>query len=62
LRTKDSTDEQNQLGQAMPEVKPVERKALVLVSAQTKLSSLKQEFHRDHGGHKESSRRRPLHG
>jgi putative transposase len=37
-----------QLGEAIPEVTPVERKALVLVSAKMKLSSLKQEFHRDH--------------
>jgi hypothetical protein len=37
-----------QLGEAIPEVKPVEMEALVLVSAKMKLSSLKQEFHRDH--------------
>jgi hypothetical protein len=48
LRTKDSTTSKNQLGEAIPEVKPVERKALVLVSAKMKLSSLKQEFHREH--------------
>jgi hypothetical protein len=47
-KQKDSTTSKNQLGLAKPEVKPVERKALVLVSAKMKLSSLKQEFHRDH--------------
>jgi hypothetical protein len=47
-KQKDSTTSKNQLGEAIPEVKPVERKALVLVSAKMKLSSLKQEFHRDH--------------
>jgi hypothetical protein len=47
-KQKDSTTSKNQLGEAIPEVTPVERKALVLVSAKMKLSSLKQEFHRDH--------------
>jgi hypothetical protein len=45
-KQKDSTTSKNQLGEAIPEVKPVERKALV--SAKMKLSSLKQEFHREH--------------
>ena len=34
----------NQLGQAMPEVTPVESRALVLVPASTQLNSLKQEW------------------
>jgi putative transposase len=37
-----------QLGEAIPEVKPVEMEALVSISVLTKLPSLKQEFHRDH--------------
>ena len=38
----------NQLGQAMPEVTPVESRALVLVPTMTKLSSVKQEPTRAH--------------
>jgi putative transposase len=38
----------NQLGQAMPEVTPVESRALVLIPVGTKLNSLKQERTRAH--------------
>ena len=38
----------NQLGQAMPEVTPVESRALVLIPIGTKLTSLKQEPTRAH--------------
>jgi putative transposase len=38
-----------QLGEANPEVKPVEREALVGISVPTKLSSMKQELYREHG-------------
>jgi putative transposase len=37
-----------QLGEAIPEVKPVERKALVRTSARTKLASKKQELYSGH--------------
>jgi len=38
----------HQLGQALPEVTPVESRALVLIPIGTKLNSLKQELTRAH--------------
>jgi putative transposase len=47
-RDQNAAQNLKQLGEAIPEVKPVERKALVGTSVQTKLASVKQELYCDH--------------